>query len=116
MGDVRFDPEDAVANQRHRRTKRHARSRAFLEDLTQAPVDIVAYPYGHFDRRVLDATDGAGYRAGYIFLNGRVVPGVDRLRLPRLCMGEWQDRKRLAVDLARGPDAWPPSQVDAHRG
>lgn len=91
-------------------------SRAELEDISRSPVDVIAYPYGHFDARVLDAVADAGYRAGYSFLNGRLVAGLDRLRLPRLCMGPWQDRLRLAFDLARRPTAWPDSQRQAHRG
>jgi len=91
-------------------------SQAELEQLTGRAVDIIAYPYGHFDARVLDAVADAGYRAGYSFLNGRLVAGLDRLRLPRLCMGPWQGRLRLALDLARRPAAWPDSQRQAHRG
>ncbi len=91
-------------------------SRSELEDIAGRPVEIIAYPYGHFDCRVLDFVADGGYRAGYSFLNGRLVAGLDRLRLPRLCMGPWQDRQRLAFDLARRPAAWPDSQRQVHRG
>ncbi len=89
-------------------------SRADLEDIARHSIDIFAYPYGHYDRRVLEAVAGCGYRAGYSFLNGRLVTGLDRFRLPRLCMGPWQDRKRLAFDLARRPITWPDCQPEAH--
>lgn len=39
------------------------RSREVLEDLVGARVDTFAYPYGRTDRRVVEATRAAGYRA-----------------------------------------------------
>lgn len=91
-------------------------SRARLEDICGSSVNIFAYPYGHYDPRVRDAVAEAGYRAGYSFLNGRLTTGLDRFKLPRLCMGPWQDRKRLAFDLARRPAAWPDYQPEVHSG
>jgi peptidoglycan/xylan/chitin deacetylase (PgdA/CDA1 family) len=88
------------------------RSRAELEDLLGVTVDVLAYPFGHHDPRVRDAAAAAGYRCGFTFLNGRVIPRLDRFRLPRLTMGSHHGRLRFAYHLARPPDAWPDTQLD----
>jgi len=87
-------------------------SRHALEDLLGKPVDLFAYPYGHYDQAVREAVADAGYRAGYSFLNGRITPGLDRFRLPRLNMWSGQGRTRLAYHLARPPESWPPTQLE----
>lgn len=95
-----------------------AGSKAALEDLAGAPVELFAYPFGHHDPAVRDAVAEAGYRAGYSFLNGRLTPGLDPFRLPRLNMWAGQGRARLAYHLARPPASWPPTQMDTvlHQG
>src|SRR5689334_13380868 len=45
------------------RTRELASSRAWLETLTEAPVDLFAYPFGHHDGASEAATSAAGYRA-----------------------------------------------------
>lgn len=90
-----------------------------LEDLTGAPVDLFAYPFGHHDPAVRDAVEVAGYAAAFTFLNGRVGPvgaDVDRLRLPRLTMGAHQSAARLTYHLARSPGSWPDHQLDRVAG
>lgn len=89
-----------------------AGSRAALADLVGQPVDVLAYPQGHHDRGVRAAATSAGYRAAVTFLNGRVTPGLDPLRLPRLTMGPHHGALRLAHHLARPPAAWPDTQLD----
>lgn len=89
-----------------------AGSRARLEDMIGGPVDILAYPFGHYSPAVVDATVEAGYRAAYSFLNGRLVAGLDRYKLPRLNMFAGQTKARLAYHLARPPSSWPDTQLD----
>jgi peptidoglycan/xylan/chitin deacetylase (PgdA/CDA1 family) len=89
-----------------------ADSRAELEDLVQAPVDLFAYPFGHYDRRARAVVAESGYRAGYSFLNGRITAGLDRYRLPRLNMWPGQTRARLAYHLARPASSWPDHQLE----
>ena len=91
-------------------------SRRMLEDLVGTQVDLFAYPYGHYDRRVREAVVDAGYRAGYSFLNGRVTAGLDRFRLPRLNMWSGQGRLRLAYHLARPEHSWPQTQLETVTG
>lgn len=91
-------------------------ARRELEDLVQAPVDLLAYPFGHHDGRVREAVAGAGYRAGFSFLNGRITAGLDRYRLPRLTMWSGQGRSRLAYHLSRPPASWPDTQPEAVTG
>lgn len=87
--------------------------RADLEDLTGEPVRTLAYPQGHHDARVRAAARDAGYDAAFTFLNGRIQPGDDPLRLPRLTMTATHTPLRLAYHLARPAASWPDHQVDA---
>lgn len=91
-------------------------ARAELEDLTQAPVELFAYPFGHYDQRVVDEVQAAGYSCAYSFLNGRVTPGLDLYRLPRLNMWSEQGRLRLAYHLARSAASWPDHQLPRFYG
>ena len=43
------------------------------------------------------ATEEAGYRVAYSFLNGRIVSGMNRYRLPRLNMTARQRRSRSHI-------------------
>jgi peptidoglycan/xylan/chitin deacetylase (PgdA/CDA1 family) len=88
------------------------RSRVELEDRFGKAVDVLAYPFGHHDPRIRAAAGAAGYRCAFTFLNGRVIPRLDRFRLPRLTMGSHHGRVRFAYHLARPPDAWPDTQLD----
>jgi peptidoglycan/xylan/chitin deacetylase (PgdA/CDA1 family) len=83
-----------------------AGSKQELEDLAGAPVDLVAYPFGHEDGRVRAAAARAGYAAATTFTFGRTTPATDRFAIPRFCMGPGHTRARLAYHLARPPDAW----------
>lgn len=85
-------------------------ARATLAAVVGAPVDLLAYPFGHHDDRVRAAARTAGYRAGFTFLNGRIEPDQDRFRLPRFTMGPHHRRLRLAHHLARVPGSWPDTQ------
>jgi peptidoglycan/xylan/chitin deacetylase (PgdA/CDA1 family) len=82
-----------------------------LEEIVGRQIDLFAYPYGHYDRRVRKEVARAGYRAGFSFLNGRVTAGLDRFRLPRLNMWQGQGVLRLAYHLARPPSSWPDTQL-----
>ena len=88
-----------------------AGSRKHLEDLIGAPVDLFAYPFGHYNPEVRAVTTETGYRAAFSFLNGRIVAGMDEYQLPRLNMISEQGRLRLAYHLARPPSAWPDTQL-----
>ncbi|HEY4397384.1 MAG TPA: polysaccharide deacetylase family protein [Acidimicrobiia bacterium] len=90
-----------------------AGSRAALGDLLGREVEYLAYPFGHYDSHVRTAARDAGYRAAFTFRNGRVVPGLDPYRLPRLPMWTGASRFRLAYNLARPPWSFPESQVDS---
>lgn len=93
------------------------RPRERWEDLVGRPVDELAYPFGHYDARVREATREAGYRTAYTFLNGRVTSDADRWRLPRITMHEEIDPLRLAHQLSRRAQDWPPNgmpQVHPH--
>ncbi|WP_345454092.1 polysaccharide deacetylase family protein [Nocardioides marinquilinus] len=79
-----------------------------LEQLVGAPVDLLAYPFGHHDPRVRAATQDAGFAAAHTFRNGRVGPADDRWRLARFTMTRRHTRSRLAYHLARTASSWPP--------
>ena len=93
-----------------------ADSRAELSEQLGVAPDLLAYPFGHHDARVREATAESGYRAGFTFLNGRIVSGLDAYRLPRLTMHQGLSVPRLAYQLARSPSSWPDHQIDeVHR-
>ncbi|HEV3135375.1 MAG TPA: polysaccharide deacetylase family protein [Acidimicrobiia bacterium] len=90
-----------------------AGSRAALSDLLGRDIDYLAYPFGHYDHHVCRAARDAGYRGAFTFRNGRVAPGLDPYRLPRMPM--WTDAKsfRLAYNIARPTWSFPENQVDS---
>ncbi len=61
-----------------------ASARTAMEAETGCPPDVVSYPYGRYDRRVVEAARSAGYRAGFTLDRGTVRSGADTLALPRL--------------------------------
>jgi peptidoglycan/xylan/chitin deacetylase (PgdA/CDA1 family) len=61
-----------------------AGARDDLQALLGEAVDYLAYPYGHYDDRVLYATQAAGYRAAFSVQPGFNRREVDRFRLRRL--------------------------------
>jgi peptidoglycan/xylan/chitin deacetylase (PgdA/CDA1 family) len=92
-------------------TEELRRARDVLGDLAGRPPAVLAYPYGHHDRRVRGAARQEGFTTGWTFLNGRVGPGSDHWRLPRLTMHAGVGRARLAHQLARLADQWPDSSA-----
>jgi peptidoglycan/xylan/chitin deacetylase (PgdA/CDA1 family) len=76
-------------------------SRAALRDLSGQPVDLLAYPGGFYDRDARAKVEDAGYAAAFTFRNGRLLPGLDRFRLPRLSMGSHWRAAHLAYMLGR---------------
>ena len=87
-----------------------------LEDLAQSSVTMVAYPFGHHDPRVRDAAVETGHKAGFTFLNGRIVDGLDAYRLPRLTMWSGQRLVRLSSHLDRPATSWPETQAEVVKG
>lgn len=58
--------------------------KAELEDALGVAVTQFCYPYGDVDDRVAAVTRAAGYAAATTTRRGRVVPGTDPWRLPRV--------------------------------
>ena len=88
------------------RARELGESRAWLQALTGAPVDLFAYPFGHHDGASEAATRAAGYRAACTFTFGRVTSATPEMAIPRFCIGPDHDRFRLARQLARRARAW----------
>jgi peptidoglycan/xylan/chitin deacetylase (PgdA/CDA1 family) len=59
-------------------------SRATLQQMLGRPVDYFAYPFGHVDDRVAEATRRAGYRAAFSTRPGFNRNDVDRFRIRRI--------------------------------
>ncbi|RFC35554.1 MAG: Polysaccharide deacetylase [Candidatus Nitrotoga sp. SPKER] len=55
-----------------------------LQTMFGVAVNYLAYPYGHYDDRVLRATQAAGYRAAFSVQPGFNRRDIDRFRLRRL--------------------------------
>jgi peptidoglycan/xylan/chitin deacetylase (PgdA/CDA1 family) len=61
-----------------------AGSRRELLEVLGTPPDILAYPYGLYDERVIEGAQRAGYRAAFSVQPGFNRRGVDRFRIRRL--------------------------------
>ncbi len=61
-----------------------AGARDDLQTLLGEAVDYLAYPYGRYDDRVLQAAQAAGYRGAFSVQPGFNRPNIDRFRLRRL--------------------------------
>jgi peptidoglycan/xylan/chitin deacetylase (PgdA/CDA1 family) len=59
-------------------------SRRDLEDLVGEPAFCLAYPYGRYDDRVVDAVEAAGYQNAFSTESGFNRPAADPYRLRRL--------------------------------
>jgi peptidoglycan/xylan/chitin deacetylase (PgdA/CDA1 family) len=59
-------------------------SKAALERLLERRVDLLAYPFGHLDERVVAAARDAGYRAAFSTQPGFNRRDVDRFRIRRI--------------------------------
>lgn len=90
-----------------------AGSRVAIAEITGTTPTDLAYPFGHFDQRVVDAAVAAGYERAFTFRNGRVTPGTDPHRIPRLTMHSRLFGARLAYSLARGASTWPDPQPES---
>jgi len=65
-------------------TDQLAGSRQELADMLGTPIDYLAYPYGLYDTRVIDATRAAGYTAAFSVQPGFNRFDVDHYRIRRL--------------------------------
>jgi peptidoglycan/xylan/chitin deacetylase (PgdA/CDA1 family) len=70
-----------------------ARSREALAAHVGSPVDVIAYPSGHYDERVRHATAEAGYLAAASCDLGAVRADTDPLAVPRLMVRDWPGRE-----------------------
>jgi peptidoglycan/xylan/chitin deacetylase (PgdA/CDA1 family) len=70
-----------------------ARSREALAAHVGSPVDVIAYPSGHYDERVRHATAEAGYVAAASCDLGAVRADTDPLAVPRLMVRDWPGRE-----------------------
>jgi peptidoglycan/xylan/chitin deacetylase (PgdA/CDA1 family)/GT2 family glycosyltransferase len=85
-----------------------AGSCADLEGMGLGPVRLFAYPHGESDERVEGAVERAGCQIAFTSAPGRVRPGVDPYRLPRIeiLRGDLGWRFRWKVAIAGTPLRW----------
>jgi len=78
-------------------------SKAALERLLDAPVELLAYPYGGCDAETADVADELGFTVACTVEGEAVHPDADPLRLPRLELrDEDADGLRLRLERAVG--------------
>ena len=98
--------------------KELAGSRRILEKETGKKVQFIAYPYGDYDDRVVEATAKAGYTAALTCDYGPVRKGSDPLRMKRFVIDDRMDfadfRKYLGASQMQLADMTPkPGVIDA---
>lgn len=64
-------------------------SRKACEELSGAPVDAFAYPFGDLDERSASAVHAAGFEIAYTTIAGAVTLHQDRMQVPRVFVGNW---------------------------
>ncbi|MDR1042577.1 MAG: polysaccharide deacetylase family protein, partial [Clostridiales Family XIII bacterium] len=72
-----------------------------VADLTSASAilgasDALAYPYGYYDDAAVSACRAAGVRMAFGTSGGKVYPGMDPLRLPRIRISSGQSAEAFA--------------------
>lgn len=69
--------------------KELAESKAALENLIGRSIKLIAYPYGDYDRNVIDGVSDAGYKAAFIVdvLDSGTFDRAARWSIPRINMG-----------------------------
>jgi hypothetical protein len=77
--------QSALPRMSRRDILRHLREsrRRFERELGVQVVDL-AYPYGLYDRRVIESAREVGYRMAFTVNSGTIRPGMDPFTLPRL--------------------------------
>ncbi|GAB6159002.1 hypothetical protein JCM39194_22020 [Desulfotomaculum varum] len=73
-------------------------SRDVLAFHTGRPVNAIAYPYGHWDRPLLQLARQEGFVLGFTLYPGAVQKGMNPLHLPRVAVG---DEKINVQEFAR---------------
>lgn len=77
-------------------------ARRDLETLVGKPANYIAYPYGHYDDRVLHAARSAGYRAAFSVQPGFNRRDADRFRLRRLDVFGTDSARALVRKISLG--------------
>lgn len=72
-------------------------SKRALEEIIDQPVDLFAYPYGDYDRRVAEVAQTAGYEAAFAVKPIKV--GLPRFEIPRIDL-YWSDSAYLDLKLS----------------
>jgi peptidoglycan/xylan/chitin deacetylase (PgdA/CDA1 family) len=75
-----------------------SKSRALLEEVSGSAVTGFCYPYGHADRRAVDAVRANGYDYGIAIWSG---PLTGRFALPRTYIGDRDGSLRLLAKYGR---------------
>ena len=74
-------------------------SKQALESITGKPIRELAYPNGDSSDRVVQGLRESGYDRGFTTTSGVCESETDRYRIPRLLVGGYDSRRRLAGRL-----------------
>ena len=64
-----------------------AHSRKMLEDLTGRKIEALAFPYGDYDKSVIEKVRKAGYEVSFAVQDRGLLHEDARFSIPRICMG-----------------------------
>jgi len=62
-------------------------SKTFIENFTRKPCRVIAYPYGHYNREVLQVVEEAGYEAAFSVSDLGLMDVEAKYTIPRIYMG-----------------------------
>ena len=77
-------------------------SKKMIEDNLGKPVDSFAFPYGLYNKMVLDQLKATGYQLGYSVHSGLMYPSSNRYRVPRIEINNMDTMATFATKVSTG--------------
>ncbi len=77
-------------------------SKQEIEQNLGKPVDSFAFPYGLYNKMVLDTLTEAGYKMGFSVHSGLLYPGSQKLRLPRIEINNMDSMETFRTKVSTG--------------
>ena len=83
-----------------------AGSRKFLEDFLEREVIYFSYPFGRFNKRVIEQVKKAGYRAAFCGVPPKFEPGNNLFQIPRIPLNLFDNLFTFRQKIRPGLFSW----------